>query len=322
DVILGPLSCYHIYGVVKLLSLPLVVCIPSVVISEFVSEAFLKAVEKYRVTGRMIVPPILLVYDCYEGIRRRIRSRLRLYNSVCSCTALHNQGLIFTVKKCFERAGFNVTTAQRYGLTETSPTAFILLDKHTYCHPASVGVLIPNPEIRLAREVNGETWVGGPNVTEGYFKNSLAAAAVIIDDDWFKTGNIAVRSKDGFFRFVDRRKELTKYKVQLKSLSLQHPDVVDAAVTGVPDTKETELARYISSKVISCTEEGSEAASFALDIQERVARRAAPHKKLRGGIVLVENVPRSAPGKILRRELRDCATSDLVHGQVGIRVKL
>lgn len=53
---------------VKLLSLPLVVCIPSVVISEFVSEAFLKAVEKYRVTGRMIVPPILLVYDCYEVV--------------------------------------------------------------------------------------------------------------------------------------------------------------------------------------------------------------------------------------------------------------
>ncbi|KAI6141051.1 hypothetical protein BKA82DRAFT_4018979 [Pisolithus tinctorius] len=116
----------------------------------------------------------------------------------------------------------------------------------------------------------------------------------------------------GLKRAILLWKEPIKYK--LESALLQHLDVADAAVTGVPGVKETELARACVAPVRAIAKE---AASFALGIQERSLEELLLTRK---------NVPKSillsAPGKILRRELRDCATSDMVHGQVGIRVKL
>lgn len=223
-----------------------------------------------------------------------------------------------------------------YGLTEASPTVFILPDKHAYHYPGSVGVVIPNLEVRLVREDNGEgltdiegageIWIRGPNLMKGYFNNSSATAAATTDDGWFKTGDIAICNKDGFFTIVDRRKELIKYKgfqvppAELESLLLQHPDVADAAAIGVPGTEATELPRAYVVPVQPVARE--KAASFALGIQEWVAQKVASHKKLRGGIVLVEHIPKSASGKILRRELHNRAASDIAYGQVGTRAEL
>ncbi|KAI6044147.1 AMP binding protein [Pisolithus marmoratus] len=331
DVVLGPLPYFHIYGMVKLLLLPLAVCTPSVVISGFVPETFLGAIEKYRGTGLMIVPPILLAFARHEAIDNYDLSSVRTI--MCAAAPL-NRDLILTVKKRFETAGFNVAVVQGYGLTETSPTVFILPDKYAYHHPGSVGVTIPNLEVRLAREDSGEVltdiegagelWVRGPNVMKGYLNDSSATVAAITEDGWFKTGDIAVRNEDGFFTIVDRRKELIKYKVlppaELESLLLQHPDVADAAVIGVPSEEATELPRAYVVPAQPVAKE--KAATFASDIQQWVAQKVAPQKKLRGGVVLVERIPKSASGKILRRELRDRAVSDIAYGQVGVLAKL
>ncbi|KIK15852.1 hypothetical protein PISMIDRAFT_16239 [Pisolithus microcarpus 441] len=356
DVALGPLPYFHIYGMVKLILLPIALCTPSVVISGFVPEAFLKAVEKYRATSLVLVPPILIVFARLEAINKYDLSSVR---TIISAAAPLNRNLVFAVKTRFERAGFNVAVVQGmsqrihirgpletrlispswdvgYGLTETSPTVFILPNKYAYRHAGSVGVAIPNLEVRLAREDSGEVltdiegagelWVRGPNVMKGYLNNPSATAAAITDDGWFKTGDIAVCNADGFFTIVDRRKELIKYKgfqvppAELESLLLQHPDVADAAVIGVPSKEATELPRaYV---VPARTIKKEETATFALGIQEWVARKVAPHKKLRGGVVLVQQIPKSASGKILRRELRDRAGSDMAHGQVGTPAKL
>ncbi|KIK11934.1 hypothetical protein PISMIDRAFT_19122 [Pisolithus microcarpus 441] len=356
DVALGPLPYFHIYGMVKLILLPIALCTPSVVISGFVPETFLKAVEKYRATSLVLVPPILIVFARLDAINKYDLSSVR---TIISAAAPLNRNLVFAVKARFERAGFNVAVVQGmsqrihirgpletrlispswdvgYGLTETSPTVFILPNKYAYRHAGSVGVAIPNLEVRLAREDSGEVltdiegggelWVRGPNVMKGYLNNPSATAAAITDDGWFKTGDIAVCNADGFFTIVDRRKELIKYKgfqvppAELESLLLQHPDVADAAVIGVPSKEATELPRaYV---VPARTIKKEETATFALGIQEWVARKVAPHKKLRGGVVLVQQIPKSASGKILRRELRDRAGSDMAHGQVGTPAKL
>ncbi|KAI6044155.1 hypothetical protein EDC04DRAFT_2561790, partial [Pisolithus marmoratus] len=331
DVALGPLPYFHIYGMVKLLLLPVALCTPSVVIAGFAPDTFLKAVEKYRATSLLLVPPILLVLARLEAIHKYDLASVR---TIITAAAPCNRDLVLAVQKRFERAGFNVVVVQGYGLTETSPTVFILPEEHAYRHAGSVGIAIPNQEIRLARENDGEAltdiegagelWIRGPNIMKGYLNNPSATAVAITDDGWFKTGDIAVCNKDGFFTIVDRRKELIKYKVlppaELESVLLQHPDVADAAVIGVPSEEATELPRaYV---VPARTVAQEKAATFALGIQQWVAQKVASHKKLRGGIVLVEQIPKSASGKILRRELRDRAGSDMAYGQVGVRAKL
>lgn len=333
DVALGSLPYFHIYGLVTLLLLPIALCTPSVVTSGFVLETFFKAVGKYRATSLVLVPPILTVFARHEAFNKYDLGSLR---TVLSGAAPLSRDLVLAVKKRFEGAGYNVTVTQGYGLTETSPIVFILPDKHAHHHPGSVGVALPNLEVRLAREDNGEVltdiegggevWVRGPTVMKGYLNNPSATAAAITDDGWFKTGDIAICSKDGFFTIVDRRKELIKYKgfqvppAELESLLLQHPDVADAAVIGVLSTETTELPRAYIVPARAVAKENAE--TFALGIQKWVAQRVAPHKKLRGGIVLVEHIPKSASGKILRRELRDRSASDMVYGQIGVRAKL
>ncbi|KAI6140879.1 AMP binding protein [Pisolithus tinctorius] len=333
DIALGSLPYFHIYGLVTLLLLPIALCTPSVVTSGFVLETFFKAVEKYRATGLVLVPPILTVFARHEAFDKCDLSSVR---TVLSGAAPLSRDLVLAVKKRFEGAGYNVTVTQGYGLTETSPIVFILPDKHAYHHPGSVGVALPNLEVRLVREDNGEVltdiegggevWVRGPTVMKGYLNNSSATAAAITDDGWLKTGDIAICNKDGFFTIVDRRKELIKYKgfqvppAELESLLLQHPDVADAAVIGVLSTETTELPRAYVVPARAVAKEKAE--TFALGIQKWVAQRVAPHKKLRGGIVLVEHIPKSASGKILRRELRGRTASDMVYGQIGVRAKL
>ncbi|KAI6140838.1 hypothetical protein BKA82DRAFT_11138 [Pisolithus tinctorius] len=108
---------------------------------------------------------------------------------------------------------------------------------------------------------------------KGYLNISSATTAA--DDGWFETGDIAVCNKVRFFTIVDRRKELIKYK--LESLLLQHPD-----------TEATELPRTY---IVPVRTVAKKTTSFAQGIQEWVARKVFPHKKLRGGIVLVGHIP-------------------------------
>jgi len=104
-------------------------------------------------------------------------------------------------------------------------------------------------------------------------------------------------------------------------LLLQHADVADAAVVSVDSPEEaTELPRayIVPAQPIS----PPEVAAFALGVQNWVAARVAPHKKLRGGVVVVDQIPKSASGKILRRELRERGKGEVGHGQVIPRAKL
>ena len=108
-----------------------------------------------------------------------------------------------------------------YGLTETSPTTHLCSLEESIKRPKSVGPLLPNLEARLVNDdVNeaaegesGELWIRGPTIMKGYLNNKEATTNSITPDGWFKTGDIAVRDKDGYWYIVDRRKELIKYKV-------------------------------------------------------------------------------------------------------------
>lgn len=334
DVLFGCLPYYHIYGGVKLLHLPLFLGAPSVVMAGFDPDGFCAAIARYRVTVGFVVPPMLVVFARHPAIQKHDLTSLKI---LFSGAAPLGAELVSTVMKRMKGIGADVSIPQGYGLTETSPTVFLLPVTDASSRIGAAGVLLPNLEVKLVGEAKGEAhtdipgagevWVRGPTIMKGYLNNPTATAEAITPDGWFKTGDIGVRDKDGFFTIVDRRKELIKYKgfqvapAELESVLLQHPEVADAAVIGIESKEEaTELPRaYITpSRPLS----SQEASSFALGVQDWVSQRVAPHKRLRGGIVLIDQVPKSAAGKILRRELRERSKTDVAEGQLKPRAKL
>ncbi|KAF8448647.1 AMP binding protein [Boletus edulis BED1] len=332
DVFFGSLPYFHIYGAIKLLMFPLSLGTPAVIMSGFDPMRFCEAVERYRATIVLVVPPMLVVLARHEAIEKyNMTSIHTLYSGAAPLGA----DLVATIRKRLQKVGADVIVSQAYGLTETSPTMIVLHPNDANTHIGSVGRVLPNLEVQLVREDAGEIitdiegageiWVRGPTVMKGYLNNPSATASAITPDGWFKTGDIAISDAEGFITIIDRRKELIKYKVvapaELEALLLQHPDVTDAAVVGVDSKEEaTELPRAYIVPTGPITPR--ESAVLALEVQAWVADRVAAHKKLRGGIITVDGIPKSASGKILRRELRERAKGEVGHGQVGPRVKL
>ena len=131
-------------------------------------------------------------------------------------------------------------------------------------------------------------------------------------------------------RIVDRVKELIKYKgyqvppAELEAVLLSHPLVIDAGVIGIySPSEETEHPRaYIVPRGGLSAVKSSDRNTFASNVEEWVAKKVANHKQLRGGVVLVDNVPRSPAGKILRKLLQARAAKDIVFQPKRLDAKL
>ena len=174
----------------------------------------------------------------------------------------------------------------------------------------SVGPAVPDTEEKVvdmstgdempAGEI-GELLIRGPQVMQGYWKNPDATAETILDDGWLRSGDLCYMDKDGYVFIVDRIKEMIKYKgyqvapAELEGVVMEHPAVLDAAVIPKRDFEAGEVP-----KAFVVLQEGQEAT--AEDIMAFVAERVAPYKKLRE-LEFAESIPKSAAGKILRREL-------------------
>ncbi|KIM40250.1 hypothetical protein M413DRAFT_175243 [Hebeloma cylindrosporum] len=329
DSMLGFLPFYHIYGAVKLLHFPFTVGAPVAIMSRFDPDQFCAYVEKYKITISLIVPPVLVVLARHPAVDQYDLSSLE---TLCSGAAplgaaLSKQVLDRLTPK--RKSKKTLKILQGYGLTETSPTTHLVPPEAAVSKIGSIGVLLPRLEARLvvdgdgdgdidaAEGAPGEIWIRGPSVMKGYLNNTEATKNAITPDQWFKTGDIAIRDKDGFYYIVDRRKELIKYKgfqvppAELESVLLTHPDIADTAVIGVDSAKEaTELPRAYVVPAHPLKSE-AEKAAFSKNIKAWIQTKVARHKFLRGGVVVIDAIPKSAAGKILRRELRDKAKEEL-----------
>ena len=193
----------------------------------------------------------------------------------------------------------------------------------------SVGTLLPNQTAKYideeGKEVEagqtGELWIKGPNVFKGYLNNPEGTRNALTEDGYFKTGDVGHQDKDGNFYITDRVKELIKYKgfqvppAELEGLLIAHPAVSDVAVVGVYDKAQaTEVPRaYVVLKENVQRREGTER-----EIVKWLAERVAGHKRLRGGMRFVDEVPKSASGKILRRVLKERANEEEVSGKAKL----
>ncbi|MEX1287916.1 MAG: AMP-binding protein, partial [Acidimicrobiia bacterium] len=199
---------------------------------------------------------------------------------------------------------------QGYGMTELSPVSHFT-PPGEYREGAS-GKLTPNTEARIVDPetledvpvgADGEIWVRGPQVMKGYLNNPEATAATITPDGWLRTGDIGHVDEDGWFFVVDRLKELIKYKgfqvppAELEGLLLTHPAVADAAVIGIPDLEAGELPKAFVVLKPGATATGEE-------LRYHVAEHVAHYKQLHD-VEFLDEIPKSASGKILRRVLKD-----------------
>lgn len=190
----------------------------------------------------------------------------------------------------------------------------------------SVGTLLPNQIAKYmsheGKELpvgeTGELWIKGPNVFKGYHNNPEGTKDALTEDGYFKTGDVGHQDEHGNFYITDRVKELIKYKgfqvppAELEGLLISHPKVNDVAVIGIYNKDQaTEVPRaYIVPKP---GVEGSP--KTAHDISQWLQARVSNHKRLRGGVRFVDEVPKSASGKILRRLLKIKAQQENANGQ-------
>jgi len=255
---------------------------------------WLKSIQKYRATVGHIVPPIALLLAKHPLVAKYDLSSINRWHSGGAPLGNDLIGMVEKRTKIPVRGG--------YGMTET--TCVVSATTIHMGKRGSVGKLLPNMTAKL---VDGELWVKGPNIMKGYLRNPKANAETFTKDGWLKTGDICIFDEDEDIFFVDRVKELIKYKVsqvppaELEDLLLQHPDVDDAAVIGIyDDSQATEVPKaYVTLSAAAKKKQNVEKA-----IAEWVAERVANHMRLRGGVEVLEAIPKSPSGKILRKVLR------------------
>ena len=199
-----------------------------------------------------------------------------------------------------------VAVVQGYGLTEAAPNVLCLPPEEAVRKLGSAGKPYPHVDVRLSPE--GELQVRGPNVFAGYWRNPDATAEVLVDG-WLRTGDVAERDDEGFYRIKGRLKDMyisggeNVYPAEVESVLHEHPGVADVAVVAVPDERwgEVGVAFVVASGGVSPDE-------LLAHVRERLARFKAPK-----AVRFVDVLPRSGMGKVQKDELRAL----LVEEEVG-----
>jgi long-chain acyl-CoA synthetase len=195
-----------------------------------------------------------------------------------------------------------------YGLSETSPVATVNRPDLTE-FTGTIGLPVPSTEISIRDDEGGEVSMGepgeicirGPQVMPGYWNRPDETAKVMTSDGFFKSGDVGVMDERGYFRIVDRKKDMilvsgfNVYPNELEQVVNLHPGVLECAVIGVPDTKSGEAVKLFAvRKDPTLTEE---------DLAEYCKQNFTAYKRPKY-IEFREDLPKSNVGKILRRELR------------------
>jgi acyl-CoA synthetase (AMP-forming)/AMP-acid ligase II len=300
--LIAVLPFFHIYGLVVLMGAAVWRGSTLVTMPRFDLEQFLSLLQEHRITRAYVAPPIVLALAKHPLVDNYDLSSLQ---SVFSGAAPLDASL---ERACAERLGCEVM--QGWGLTETSPVVTTNYNTPMGPKPGSVGVPLPNTEMRVvdpatgadvSRGETGELLVRGPQVMKGYLNAPEATAAMLDPDGWLHTGDLGRIDEHGYVFIVDRVKELIKFKglqvapAELEAVLLAHPAVADAAVVRFPDEEAGEVPKAF---VVARTPVDAE------ELKAFVAERVAPYKKVRV-VEFVDEIPKAASGKILRRVLME-----------------
>lgn len=202
-----------------------------------------------------------------------------------------------------------VDLAQGFGMTETSPACIFLDPIDSLRKIGSTGKPLLHTEARIVNEIGGdcgpdevgELWVAGPNITPGYW-NRPDATADAFEGRWLKTGDAARMDDEGFMFIVDRWKDMyisggeNVYPAEVENVLYQLPEVAEAAIIGIPSDKWGEVGLAVIALKPGATLERSAVIEHCVT---RLAKFKVP-----SDMTIVDELPRNATGKVLKRELR------------------
>ena len=294
------LPFFHIYGMTVLMSTGIALGTTGIVMMRFDLEQMMRLVGKHGMTNLYLAPPAVLAMSNVPDPSRFDTSSLRVVVS----------GAAPLPREVAERvqAMYGCLVSQGYGLTEASPTTNsnpLERIKIESCGPPMADTLEKIVSMDTGEELPsgefGELAVQGPQVMKGYWKRPDETKACLSDDGWLLTGDIGWLDEDGYLYLIERKKEMIKYKgyqvapAELEAVLHEHPAVLDAAVIPKPDLEGGEIP-----KAFVVLREGSQASPE--ELMAFVAERVAPYKKIRQ-LEYVTEIPKTASGKILRRDL-------------------
>ena len=301
EVFAAPLPLYHIYGfTLHCMVLVSIGCHSVLVPNPRDLDSLVKTFESSPLTGMVGLNTLFVALLNHPKF-------VSLDFSVLKLTTSGGMALVEdTAVRWKEVTG--TTVLEGYGLTETSPV--ISSNTMDDFQLGTIGVPIPDTECQvidddgavLATGEAGELCVRGPQVMLGYWNKPEATAEVLDADGWFTTGDIAIIQEDGFIRIVDRKKDMiivsgfNVYPNEVEGVLLSHPEIIEAAVISIPDEDTGEAV-----KAFLVLAEGSSLDDQSIKV---FCKKSLTPYKVPRHYEFREELPKSAVGKILRRELR------------------
>ncbi|CAJ2501679.1 Uu.00g045320.m01.CDS01 [Anthostomella pinea] len=314
DKQLAILPFFHVYGLTCIALASIRMGLPVIILPKFELERACRAIQDHGVSFASIPPPVVLALAKHPAVGKYDLSSVKWLNSGAAPLGRDLVDLVWN--------RLMIPVMQGYGLSETAPTLTkgVVADWKRY--NGSVGKLLPNIEAQivdlagneLPAGEEGELWVRGPNVFPGYLNRpELQKDTFSEEGGYFRTGDIGYFDAKGNLYITDRLKELIKYKgfqvapAELEGLLLGHAEIADVCVIPAHDAqRETEVPRAYVVLKPEVARTDDKAAEIAAWLDGRVAR----HKRLRGGVRFVDEVPKNASGKLLRRVLKDAARKE------------
>jgi len=313
DRLLCFLPLYHIYGLNVALNPMLMMGATLVLMPRFNAERVCELLTEESITATLMVPPAMNAL-CMAAESGQFPKEHRMQWVKSGAAPLAPE----LPRRFTELTGIPV--CQGYGMTEASPVTHVGFLQPDLYRPDSIGQPLARTECRVIGAENtsgaadtvaevsagepGELAMRGPQFMRGYWKAPEATAAVL-RDGWYWSGDIVTRDTEGFFRVLDRRKEMIKYKgfavapAEVEAVLLEHPAVRECGVVGRGDT----AAGEIPVAFVALREGFATSKKMEEELCGFVAERLSPYKQPRE-VHFVEVVPKTASGKILRRELR------------------
>lgn len=309
ETIYAVLPLFHAYGLTLCLTFAVHIGATLVLFPRFDADQVLDAVERRAPTFLPAVPPV------YERLAERAAERDVDLSSVRYGIS-GAMALPTATAERWERLTGGLLV-EGYGMTETSPVT-LGNPVSQGRRPGTIGVPFPSTDIRVvdrddpARDLPpgeaGELLVKGPQVFSGYWGRPEETARVLLDGGWLRTGDVVVRSDDGFVTVVDRIKELiitggfNVYPSEVEAAARSVPGVADAAAVGLPGPDGGE---QVVLAVVADDDADVDPDAVRAGCRERLAGYKVPRR-----VVVVEDLPRSQIGKVLRREVRDRLLAD------------